>query len=177
MLKNKAGPARELSLRQDLPANLLFYLRGCFLSRYIARSASVMMSPRLRPVYGRRGPWPCARANADSPSGNEGVWPPVQGNRMVIKQRLEFLLYRHKLFLQILSGGQHGEVIRRQMCHQCIWKIMLKAFGQLTQQGIAGRYAMVGVIKLEIRQIDIDRGTCGQCIRFLSCAAAIRAFL
>lgn len=96
---------------------------------------------------------------------------------MVIKQRLEFLLYRHKLFLQILSGGQHGEVIRRQMCHQCIWKIMLQAFGQLTQQGIAGRYAMVGVIKLEIRQIDIDRGTCGQCIRFLSCAAAIRAFL
>lgn len=53
----------------------------------------------------------------------------------------------------------------------------INAFGQLTQQGIAGRYAMVGVIKLEIRQIDIDRGTCGQCIRFLSCAAAIRAFL
>lgn len=38
---------------------------------------------------------------------------------------------------------------------------MLQAFGQLTQQGIAGRYAIVGIIKLEIRQIDIDRGTCG----------------
>lgn len=52
----------------------------------------------------------------------------------------------------------------------------INAFGQLTQQGIAGRYAMVGVIKLEIRQIDIDRGTCGQCIRFFILRRSYKGF-